>query len=130
MPTHVILALILAFTVLQPDETIRRYGGADHVWHLQTLNGAPFTANATLTFPSRNVIAGQAPCNRFNSSNTTPYPWFEATPIVATRRACPELPDEIAFFKALEMATIAVIDGGTLTFSADDTELLVFKALD
>ena len=89
MPSHLILAIILAMTVFQPDETLRRYGAAGHEWHLETLHGAPFPAKATLTFPRRGVVEVQGPCNSFQSTNTTPYPWISFGPIAATRRACP-----------------------------------------
>lgn len=130
MPSHIALFLILMFTVFQPDETVRRYGGADQVWQLETLNGLPFDADATLTFPSRNMVSGAAPCNRYNTTNTTPYPWIGFGPIAATRRACPDLQAEHAFFKALSQATIVLVEGKTLTLSNDTTELLVFTARD
>lgn len=130
MPTHLILALILAFTVLQPDETLRRYGAADHTWHLETLNGTPFGAEASLTFPSRNVITGKGPCNIFRTTNITPYPWIEVGPIAATRRACPDLSAEQAFFAALEAARTVVIKDGVMTLSDEDRPLMVFKARD
>lgn len=130
MPSHAVLLLILMFTVFQPDETLRRYGGADRLWTLETLSGAPFPAKATLTFPARNMVAGTGPCNSFHSTNVTPYPWIAFGPIAATRRACPDLAAEQLYFNALAQATIAVIDGNTLTLSNEDTDLLVFKARD
>lgn len=130
MPSHLIIAALLYLTVWQPDETLRRYGGEGIVWEVTTLKGQPFEAEATLTFPRRNVIVGQGPCNRFQSTNTTPYPWFKAGPIAATRMACPALDTEYAFFAALNQATIAVIADRTLTFSTDETELIVLKARD
>ena len=130
MPTHLILIAILSFTVLQPDETVRRYGGAGHTWHLETLHGASFDAEATLTFPSRNIVAGRGPCNTFRSSNTTPYPWIEFGPIAATRRACPALKDETAYFDALRAARVVVIEGDTMTLSDEDKPLAVFRARD
>lgn len=107
MPSDVILALILMMTVWQPDETLRRYGAADREWVLITLNGADFPATATIGFPARSQIAGQGPCNSYTSTNTTPYPWIEIGPIAATRRACPQLQAEAAFFDALRAARIA-----------------------
>lgn len=130
MPSHIILLLILSLTIFQPDETLRSYGGADRTWHLVTLKGANFDATATLTFPSRNRIAGQAPCNRYFSRNAAPYPWIEIGPIGATRRACPDLQAEQAYFEALEAVNVAVIEGDTLTLSDEETPLLVFTARD
>ena len=130
MPSHLILALILGLTILQPDETLRSYGGAAREWHLVTLNGTAFDATATLSFPSRNRVAGQAPCNRYNSRNAAPYPWIAKEEIAATRRACPDLQAETAYFAALKSANVAVIDGDTLTLSDEEQPLLVFKARD
>lgn len=130
MPSHFFMALLLALFVYTPDKTLRRYGGAEREWHLVALKGKTFDGRATIQFPRRNVITGQGPCNRFSSTNITPYPWFDAGPVAATRMACPALPDETAFFEALENATIAVIEGDTLTLSDEDTALLVFKARD
>ncbi len=130
MPSHVILFVILTLTVWQPDETIRRYGGGDRIWELTELQGMPFGLSATITFPSRNVVAGEGPCNTFHSRNSTPYPWFELGPIAATRRACPDLADEARFFEALGRARIAVIEDDTLTISTEEQTLMVFTARD
>lgn len=130
MPTHVILALLSILLNSFPDETLRRYGAADRTWELTTLNGTAFAPKATITFPERNRVAGQGPCNRYFSSNTTPYPWFELGPIVATRRSCPDTQEEQAFFQALEAAQTAIIEGDRLTLSTDDMPTLVFTARD
>lgn len=130
MPSHAVVLLILAFTVFQPDETVRRYGGADREWVAQTLDGAAFSAMATLSFPSRNLISGQGPCNSYHSTNVTPYPWIKLGPIAATRRACPDLALERRFFNALDQATIVRVEGDTLTLSDENSTLLTFTARD
>ncbi len=130
MPSHVILAVILMLTVFQRDETLRSYGGAGTEWQLAEINGAPFNATATLRFPSRNVIAGSAPCNSYRSTNTVPFPWFEAGPIAATRMACPDLAAEAAFFEALDAATIGKVVEDRLILSNDEGDLLIFTAAD
>ncbi|MEP5729081.1 MAG: META domain-containing protein [Sulfitobacter sp.] len=130
MPGHIVLVALLTLFIFPPDETLRRYGASDRDWHLTQMHGEPFEGRATIAFPERNAITGQGPCNRYTSTNITPYPWFEAGPIVATRRACPDLSDESAFFKALEDATLAIVDGDVLTFADDTTDLLIFKARD
>lgn len=130
MPTQLILALILTFTVLQPDETLRRYGAAGKTWHLEVLQGSPFDPAMTLSFPSRNILAGQGPCNSFRATNTTPYPWIRVGPIATTRRACPDLQAETAAFAALRAARIVVIEGDTMTLSDEEKPLMVFKARD
>lgn len=130
MPALIILAIVLALTMGGPDETLRRYGAAERVWHLVSLNGTPVETTATITFPRRYQITGQGPCNIYNSTNTTPYPWIALGPIVATKRACPELQIEAAFFRALSAASIVVIDGDSLTLSTEDATLMIFKAHD
>jgi len=130
VPSHLILAAIFALALTFPDETLRRYGGANNDWHLVTLNGVPFNSSASIAFPARHQIAGQGPCNRFSTSNTKPYPWIEIGPIAATRRACPDLDTEAAYFESLRAATIAIIENDTLTLSDEDKTLLVFKARD
>lgn len=127
MPTHILFAIILSLTIFQPDETLRHYGGAHREWHLVSLNGTKFDAAVTLNFPTRNQIAGQAPCNRYNSRNSAPYPWIKVGPIASTRRACPDLQAEQAYFKALQAVNVAVIEGNTLTLSDEEDRLLVFK---
>ncbi|NNK15388.1 MAG: META domain-containing protein [Sulfitobacter sp.] len=130
MPSHVILFVILALTVYQPDETLRRYGAADHEWHLVSMRDEPFNARATITFPARHRIAGMAPCNSYTGTNVTPYPWIEVGPIAATRRACPDLQAEMAYFDALQVARVAVVEGDRLILSDEETPLLVFTARD
>lgn len=128
MPSHLFTALILMLTVFPPDETLRRYGAADTTWQVETLRGVPFDADATITFPRRDKVAGSGPCNSFTSTNTTPYPWIELGPIAATRSACADLIAEQRFFEALRKARIAVIQEGRLILSTETNELLVFKA--
>lgn len=129
MPSHAALLLILMFTVFQPDETLRRYGGAEALWQVETLAGAAFPAHATLSFPARNIVSGDGPCNQYNSTNSTPYPWIALGPIAATRRSCPDLAVEQAYFQALSKATIVLIEGDRLTLSDETGELLQFKAI-
>ncbi|KEJ91010.1 META domain-containing protein [Sulfitobacter donghicola] len=129
MKPLVIFTLILAsLSACRADESVRAYGGADQVWTLKELNGASFPATATLTFPKAGEIAGQGPCNRYFGALSAPYPWFKAGPIGSTRMACPNLPAETAFLKALEAATISEVAGDTLVLSNTDGLEMVFKA--
>ena len=123
-----LLVSLLAFLGCDRDETLRAYGAADRVWTLQELNGAPFPALATLSFPNPGQIAGQAPCNRYFSSMTTPYPWFETGSVGGTRMACPEMGAETAFFAALQRATLSEVVQDTLILSDTDGLSMVFKA--
>lgn len=127
-PVHPV-AVMLLLAACTGDETIARYGGADKVWHLTGLNGAAYSAQATLIFAEPGRIAGDAPCNAYSAAMTAPYPWFETGPIAATRKACPDLANEAAYFGALGMATESEVLGDTLVLRGPDVEM-VFKAAD
>ena len=118
----------LSLAACRGDETVRAYGAADQVWTLSEIDGTPFDASATLTFPDAGRIAGAAPCNRYSADMTVPYPWFEAGPIAATRRACPELAAETAFLTALGQATLAEVAGETLILSNPEGLNMVFRS--
>jgi heat shock protein HslJ len=96
------------------------YDDPDAVWRLQTLNGQPFAATATLTFPEPERIAGQAPCNRYGGPLRAEWPGFAAREIFASRMACPDLVAEGAFFAALAAMDAAALaaDGALLLTNA------------
>ncbi len=124
-------ALVLGtLTACQDDETARAYGAADRIWTLSEINGAPFPATATLTFPVTGEIAGHAPCNSYSAPMTTPYPWFEVKQIASTRMACPDLDAESDFFTALTAVSISEVSGDTLILSNPDGLSMIFKAAD
>lgn len=128
MFTHWIVAALFVMLAAERDETIRAYGGAGHVWTLHELDGAPFSADATLTFPEAGFIAGSGPCNSYRATLTAPFPWFGVGPILATKRACTELSAEAAFFDALRRATISEATQDTLRLSNDDGLMMVFTS--
>lgn len=129
MPSHLIIIALILFT-WRPDETIRAYGAGDDIWHVQTLNGVDFTASATFRFSARHKIAGQGPCNSYSATMDIPFPWFGTGPIAATRRACPDLAAETAFFETLRAATQSEVRDGKLTLSGDDGVLMTFGRAD
>ncbi|PTX57292.1 heat shock protein HslJ [Litoreibacter ponti] len=110
------------------DETVSGYAGTETIWLLQSIDEASFPARATLTFPEEGRIAGDGPCNRFFATQTVPYPWFEIGPIGSTKRACPALAAEQAYFKALANMTLAEVAGTTLILSNPDGGQMVFTA--
>ncbi len=125
------LALVLSLVGLgqcSADETVGGYGGAERGWTLVELDGSPFTKTATLSFPERGKIAGQAPCNRYFATMEAPYPWFEAGPIGATRMACPDLDLETKFLATLAEMTQSEVSGDTLVLRNDAGLEMVFKA--
>lgn len=129
MALRVLMAVSALTGLLQcSDETVSGYGAADVTWHLAELDGAPFTASATLEFPEEGKIAGDAPCNRFFGVQSAPYPWFKAEELGTTRRACPELDQEALFLTALQAMTLAEVAGDTLLLSNDDGREMLFRA--
>lgn len=111
------------------DETISGHADAGVVWSLVELDGTAFQASATLSFPEKGRIAGQAPCNSYSGTQTAPYPWFETGPILSTKRACPDLNAETAFFAALSKMNIAEVSGSTLILSNETGRQMVFTSL-
>lgn len=125
------LALVLAaMSVLGycKDETVSGYGGEGATWVQLGLDGTPFAARATLTFPEEGTPAGEAPCNRYSGQQTMPYPWFSAERIASTKRACPELEAETRYLRALGVMTLAEIADDTLILSNDAGREMVFRA--
>ena len=130
MTLRISLILLVLLSACRDDESVRAYGAADKQWRLIELNDQPFTAKATLTFPEEGRIAGNAPCNSYSGTMIVPYPWFEAGPIAATKRACPDLAEESEFFAALDAVTLSEVLGDTMILSNTDGLSMVFKAGD
>ena len=57
-----------------------------------------------------------------------PYPWFEATQIISTKRACPDLEAEGAYLNALRAATLSEVLGEFLILSNPEGLSMVFTA--
>lgn len=125
-----LIAVVMMVTTCRADETVRAYGGADRVWHLVELDGAPFTAPATLTFPEAGRIAGKAPCNQYFGELTVPYPWFDVQNIGTTRMACPDLKSETQFLEALKAMTLSEILADVLILSTPEGREMVFSVVD
>ncbi|MEO0403088.1 MAG: META domain-containing protein [Pseudomonadota bacterium] len=123
-----LLVLMGSIPACQADETVARYGAAGLTWSLASLNGAPFAARATLEFAVGGPVSGHAACNRFNTKNTVPYPWFEIGPIAATKMACPDLEAETAYLSALAVMTQSEVRGDTLFLRNDAGDEMVFTA--
>ena len=111
-------------------DTANGFGGPDTVWKLVEINGAPFDANATLRFPAQGRIAGGAPCNSYFGALGGTYPAFNVPVIGASKRACPDLPAESAYFAALNAVDRASRDGDRLILSDASGPRLVFTRAD
>ena len=127
-PAAVLLALALTAGCAAGDETLSAYGAAGRVWVLERIGETPAPPGVTLDASLPGRIAGQGPCNSYSAEQTAPYPWFGLGPIAATRRACPELAAEAAFFDALRATTIAEVSGDVLILSNTDGLRMVFRA--
>ncbi len=110
------------------DETVASYGAKEVVWQLVELDGKPYDAHATLSFADEGQLAGQAPCNTYFGEQSAPYPWFMAENIGATRKACPDLAAETAYFEALAAMTLSEVSEETLFLSNDAGREMVFEA--
>ncbi len=116
----------LALTACKYDESISGYTDAGASWALVELDGKPFAARATITFPSKGKVTGQAPCNTYASTQTAPLPWFELGPIISTKMACDDLAAEQQFFDALATMTLAETLANTMILTSDGGREMVF----
>ena len=105
------------------------YADPDVIYRLAEIDGTAFTANATIAFPEQGVARGEAPCNIWSATQSAPYPWLDLGPIAATRRACPDLDAETAFFEALGAMALAEVQGPVLILSNDQGREMVFRAV-
>lgn len=124
-----LLALLIPLALIgcKSDETISGYADAGAVWTLTELDGKPFSASATISFPTKGKVNGKAPCNTYASNQTKPMPWFEMGPVMSTKMACPELAAEQQFFNSLNAMTLAEVQGNILILSNDAGREMVFK---
>jgi len=125
-----LFALLFALAACLKDETISGYADPAAIYRLTELNGRPFTARATIGFAEPGTVAGEAACNRYSANQAAPYPWISIGPIAATKRACPDLAQEAAFFAALASATLAEVAGDTLILSDEVGGQMVFRVQD
>lgn len=110
------------------DETLTGYADPNAVFVLQEMDGTPFKERATIQFDTTGQVRGTGPCNRYSATLSVPYPWFELGPIAASRRACPALSIEAAFFRNLTAMRLAEVQGRVLILSTTEGRELVFRA--
>ena len=97
-------------------------------WRLTRLNDAAFDARATLRIPQPDSFDGEAPCNAYSGTftggdGTGGDGAFRPGAVRATRRACPDLAAESAFFAALDAVTGYEITRDSLILTGPDTRL-------
>ncbi len=114
LPALAALPLLLSCA----DETLTGYG--DGVYRLSEIDGAPFSARATLSLAEPGRISGETPCNSYTGALESPYPWFRPGPLAVTRRACADSGSEARFLDALGAMTLAETSGPVLLLTTDD----------
>ena len=124
-----VLTALLFSAACAGDETLSGYADAQATYLLETIDGAPFPARATIALPEEGRAEGEAPCNRWSAGQSAPYPWFALGPIVTTRRACPDLAAEQAFLAALAAMTLAEVQGPVLILSDEAGREMLFRAV-
>jgi heat shock protein HslJ len=88
---------------------------AGPAWRLQSINGQAFTARATLQFARDGAVSGHGPCNSYAGTARISPPDIAIGPLRLTRRACPDLAAEGAFFDALSrMASFHEMPGALI----------------
>lgn len=124
----ILLALAMASTSCTAEDTTDGPPGAEVLWQLVSLGGAPFDARATLGFSDVASVRGQAACNSYAAPLTATWPAFGLGPVRATRMACPEADAEDAFLSALAAMTAARLQDGRLILTAPDGLQMIFDA--
>jgi heat shock protein HslJ len=123
---NILLLAILTLAACLKDETITGQTESSEKWVLQSINNEPVGVVITLQFPEKGIVSGQAPCNRYHARQTAPLPWFELTPIVATRMACEHLRLEQSYFDALSNMTLIERSANSLLISNPSGQALQF----
>jgi len=121
------LLFLFALTACMNDETVSGFTSTKD-WRLSTLDGAPFDEQATLTFPKAGKIEGQAPCNVYAGTITTPYPWFQIAELTVSSLSCLPPTREPEFFEALRSMSEAEVSGDILILRNDAGREMVFTA--
>lgn len=127
----VLLWSALSLAACQTDDSIAgpsRPSPGPTEWHLQSIDGQPFAARASLTFGQDGAIIGKAPCNSYSVRNTVDLPGLSLGPIRSTRRACPDLADEQKYIESLRSMTKADRRGNVLILSNASGREMVFAA--
>jgi heat shock protein HslJ len=120
LPLFAALSLAACVTPAMSDADI---AGID--WHLVGLEGQSVGFSASLRFEGA-AVTGKAPCNSWGARNGATLPDVSIAAIRATRMACPDLPAESAFFKALQAMQRAELDQGHLYLIGPEGRIMEF----
>ena len=124
------LFLILILPACVQDETISGKTAPTDVWRLAAIGTAPVDAGITIRFPEQGRVAGDGPCNSYTAAQTAPLPWIDIGPVIATRRACAELTQEVRYFALLGRMAFVEVLGDTILMTAEDGTALTFRRAD
>lgn len=80
-------------------------------WHLRAMDGQRVEVSATFRIEADGTVGGQAPCNRYGTTNAAALPAVKLGPIAATRMACDRLDLEQAFFDILAGIDMLALGG-------------------
>ncbi len=127
---RLLCALPLVLPACAGDQTVSAFADPSATYRLTELDGAPFPARATISFPETGVVRGSAPCNDYSASQSAPYPWLEIGNIRATRLACGATEQETRFFQALSDMAFAEVSGDTILLSNDAGREMLFSRSD
>ena len=130
MRPHFACLALIVLAACQKDETLVGYGAGDMSWQLSRLDGVPADQKLTLEFREDGAVRGTGPCNSFGAMQTAPYPWFELSPILSTRRACPEMALETELLTLLPQLSQAEVSGSVLVLSNEGSQRAVFSSGD
>ena len=120
-------ALAFLLTTCGPDETISGFADPEASYRLVSMDGNSFLPSITIQFPEAGRVIGAGPCNTYDADQNVPYPWFELGSIASTRRTCPDLEAETAYFAALGEMEFAEIFDGTLLLTNGTGREMVFQ---
>lgn len=128
MRPHFACLALIVLAACQKDETLFGYGAGDKSWQLSRLDGVTAEQKLTLEFHDDGAVRGTGPCNSFGAMQTAPYPWFNLTRMVSTKRACAALAAEHAYFTALMEMSLVEVSGTVMILSDDHGREMVFSA--
>jgi heat shock protein HslJ len=124
-----LLILPIVLTACAGDETISGFVDTGATYQLAEIDGAPFGAAATISFPETGLVRGQAPCNAYSAEQTAPYPWFALGSIRATRATCADAPAEAMFFDTLAAMSQIEVSGDVMILRDDGGREMIFTSV-
>jgi len=97
------------------------------IWRLLAIDGTLVAARSTLRIDVDNVLAGGAPCNRWQAMNRQDLPALDLGAIRSTRMTCDQMAAETTFFDALALMTmVEPLDPETLILTGPDGKTMEF----